>query len=49
MGDWMDRWGGHGRLAPHVEGEVVPASGGAGEKKKKKKDEFKVCFHPVIL
>lgn len=44
MKAWMDRWRGHGGLAPHVEGEVVPASGwGGGE------DEFKVCFHPVIL
>lgn len=34
MGDWMAGWGGHGGLAPHVEGEVVPASGGAGGKKK---------------
>lgn len=30
MGDWMDRWRGHGGLAPHVEGEVMPASGGCG-------------------
>lgn len=28
----LDGWGGHSELAPHVEREVVPASGGGGEK-----------------
>lgn len=34
MDDWVDGWGGHSGLAPHVEREVVPASGGGGEKKR---------------
>lgn len=37
MGDWMDRWRGHGGLAPHVEVAVVPPSGGAGKNTKKRR------------